>query len=103
LGAFDVALIPFRLSPLTQAVNPVKLFEYAAAGVPIVATSTDELMRYASWCTLADSSEAFVEAALRLAHAPLQDEQSRQAALKDVRLNDWQARLEEIERLLQAL
>jgi len=34
----DVEIIPFRLTPLTHAVDPVKLYEAAAAGRPVVAT-----------------------------------------------------------------
>ncbi|MGH9366770.1 MAG: glycosyltransferase, partial [Thermoanaerobaculia bacterium] len=35
---FDVEIIPFRLTELTHAVDPVKLYEAAAAGRPVVAT-----------------------------------------------------------------
>lgn len=39
LKAFDVGLIPFRQVPLTHNANPIKLYEYLAAGVPTVSTS----------------------------------------------------------------
>ena len=32
---FDVGLIPFRVNELTRAVNPIKLREYLAAGLPV--------------------------------------------------------------------
>src|SRR5262249_53069951 len=35
---FDVGIIPFRLNEITHATSPVKLFEYMAAGRPIVTT-----------------------------------------------------------------
>jgi glycosyltransferase involved in cell wall biosynthesis len=38
LAGFDVGLIPFRRTPLTAGVNPNKLYEYLAAGLPVVAT-----------------------------------------------------------------
>lgn len=38
LAGFDVGLIPFRLTTLTAGVNPNKMYEYLAAGVPVVAT-----------------------------------------------------------------
>jgi hypothetical protein len=38
LSRFAVGMIPFRLTPLTNAVNPNKLYEYAAFDLPIVAT-----------------------------------------------------------------
>ena len=40
---FDVEIIPFRLSPLTHATDPVKVYEAAAAGRPVVATPMDSL------------------------------------------------------------
>jgi glycosyltransferase involved in cell wall biosynthesis len=42
LRHFSVAIIPFRKTPLTAAVNPVKLYEQSAAGVPTVATDFSE-------------------------------------------------------------
>ncbi|HSK07833.1 MAG TPA: glycosyltransferase, partial [Acidimicrobiia bacterium] len=32
---FDVGLVPFRVSPTTHAVSPLKAYEYLASGVPI--------------------------------------------------------------------
>lgn len=39
LKHFDVGLIPFRNVALTRNANPIKLYEYLAAGVPTVSTS----------------------------------------------------------------
>jgi glycosyltransferase involved in cell wall biosynthesis len=39
LGRLHAALIPFRDLPLTRAVDPVKLYEALAVGVPVVATA----------------------------------------------------------------
>ncbi len=36
--AFDVGTIPFLVNHLTEAVGPLKLYEYLAAGVPCVST-----------------------------------------------------------------
>ena len=43
LHAFDVAVIPFRITPLTLATNPVKFYEYLSAGKPVVAVDLPEL------------------------------------------------------------
>src|SRR5262249_39071362 len=40
---FDVGLIPFVLNRLTRAVNPVKLMEYLALGLPVLSTRLPEL------------------------------------------------------------
>ncbi len=42
LSEFSVGLIPFRLNRLTRGVNPNKLYEYLAAGLPVVATPFSE-------------------------------------------------------------
>ena len=34
-AGFDVCTIPFLRTPLTEATNPVKIFEYLATGKPI--------------------------------------------------------------------
>jgi glycosyltransferase involved in cell wall biosynthesis len=47
LRYFDATMIPFRVDPLTDAASPLKLFEYMAAGKPVVATPTQELRRFA--------------------------------------------------------
>jgi tetratricopeptide (TPR) repeat protein len=39
----DAAIIHFEVSPLTQAVNPIKAYEYLACGLPVVATPMPEL------------------------------------------------------------
>jgi len=40
---FDVGLIPFKQSELTDVVLPIKLFEYFANGIPVVSTPLKEL------------------------------------------------------------
>ena len=61
---FDVEIIPFRLSPLTHATDPVKLYEAAAAGRPVVATPMDALAPLArlGMVRLAATPEEFVRA-----------------------------------------
>jgi len=46
VAGFDVGLIPFALDDVTRAASPIKLYEYAAAGVPIVATPLPECSLY---------------------------------------------------------
>ncbi len=44
LDGFDVCMIPFRISDLTLHTNPVKMYEYLAAGKPVVGTAMPEIM-----------------------------------------------------------
>lgn len=45
MAHFDVGLIPFKLNPLTMAVDPIKYYEYKALGLPVISSSFGE-MRY---------------------------------------------------------
>jgi GT2 family glycosyltransferase len=46
LQQFDVCLIPFKSTPIIQATNPVKFYEYLSAGKPVVSTPLPELTCY---------------------------------------------------------
>jgi glycosyltransferase involved in cell wall biosynthesis len=43
LAGFDVCTIPFVVNRVTEATNPVKMYEYLAAGKPIVSTPLAEV------------------------------------------------------------
>ena len=86
--AFRVGLIPFRRTPLTEAVNPVKLYEYAAAGVPCVTTRfTDEVDAWGGVARVADTPEAFVAHARGL----LAETPDAPSLVAFARRHDWDA------------
>jgi len=86
--AFRVGLIPFRRTPLTEAVNPVKLYEYAAAGIPTVTTRfSDEVGAWADAARVAEGADAFIAACRSAAAAPPDAERLRAFA----RRHDWDA------------
>lgn len=62
LSNFDVCIIPFKNTPLTNATNPVKMYEYLSAGKPIVATNLNEISHYSNFLKLAESKEEWVDA-----------------------------------------
>ena len=45
-GGFDVGLIPFVINELTVSVNPLKLLEYFACGLPVVSADMPEVRRF---------------------------------------------------------
>ncbi len=42
LSCFDVCMIPFRKSKMTEACNPIKMYEYLSMGKPVVTTDIEE-------------------------------------------------------------
>ena len=59
--SFDVAMIPFRLTELTRCTNPVKVYEYLAAGKPVVATALPEMQLMGEVSYVADGGDAFID------------------------------------------
>ena len=47
--AFDVSLLPYVESTLTERINPLKLREFLASGGPVVATPLPEVRPYLAW------------------------------------------------------
>lgn len=61
LHAFDVALNPQILSPVTIGNYPRKIDEYLAMGKITVATKTEAMSVFAEHCCLAETKEEYVE------------------------------------------
>lgn len=102
LGKLHAALVPFRDLPLTRAVDPVKLYEALAVGVPVVATA---LPGVAAW------EEPFVfqyhhpgELASRLETAVATDDEILRRRRRDaVASETWTARAQAMLAELAAL
>ncbi len=102
LADVDVALVPFRDLPLTRAVDPVKLYEALAVGLPVVARRLPETARWREPLVfLYDTPEQLavqIERALA-ARTPELAAARRQAAAGE----SWQARAKELLRELADL
>lgn len=90
LAHFDVATIPFLLNPITHSCSPVKLFEFMAAGKPIVATRMREILKYRS-VLFADTAAGFVEQIERA--LTLRDDSAYRRLLREeAEANTWRGR-----------
>jgi len=58
--SFDVAILPFVVNELTQAANPLKLREYLAAGLPVVATPLPEVRKLEGKIRLASTPQEYL-------------------------------------------
>ena len=86
---FDAAIVPFKETALTKSVNPIKLREYAAAGLPIVSSALPEVLRCADFATCVDSRVDSWAAALRRAVEEGADRMARQKQSERVISSDW--------------
>jgi glycosyltransferase involved in cell wall biosynthesis len=99
--AFDVALLPFIKNALTENANPLKLREYLAAGLPVVATDIPEAVAVAErGVYLADSPDAFVTRVGEALAAGAGPDRARSLAMKR---ESWDEKVAQIEQLLMEL
>ena len=92
---FDVGIIPFKLNLLNESTNPIKLYEYLGAGLPVVSTGMREVMQYAAdgIVAIADDPATFsakIAEAIALADNPLMIKER----LKIAEQNSWESRAE---------
>lgn len=95
---FDIGLIPFKVNELTVNVNPIKLKEYLALGIPVVSVDLPEISFYRDVVRIAADRDAF-DAALKdeLAGRNL----ATPEALDNVaRMETWEAKIEDISTLV---
>lgn len=95
---FDVCMIPHALTPFTHSLDPIKAYEYLAAGKPVVATPVDGLRPLARFVRTAETADAFHEAVVSILSggeaARAADAEARRAAARE---HSWSHRAADIE------
>lgn len=83
LSNFSFCLIPFKITEMTQGVNPVKFWEYLASGRPILSTALPEIPR--RYATIIDETmfPGFI---------PTDDEAAGSARIEFACANSWHTR-----------
>lgn len=97
LADFDVALVPFKNIEVTQSVNPLKLYEYFAAGKPVIVADIPELARWQPLVYVANTVAGLlneIDKALKESGDLII---ARQKVAED---NSWDAKVADILRLL---
>ena len=97
---FDVGLIPFVTNELTEAVNPLKLMEYFALGLPVLATRLRDLAESDGPIHLASTREEFCAGLKTILEQPAS---VADAARRIAGANTWQQRAEKLSRFIENL
>ena len=99
---YDIALIPFVESALTAGVDPLKFYEYVAAGLPVVSSDIHALGAFGEeMVRLASSPEEFVTAMQDSIDADSLE--LRRYRVQSSKRFDWSFRIAEFDRVLDTL
>lgn len=86
---FECALIPFKINKLTAAVNPLKLMEYLALGLPVISTPLPEVLKHKEHVYIAADPASFENAIHR---ALAENDKKKENERKQVAQNhSWNA------------
>jgi glycosyltransferase involved in cell wall biosynthesis len=88
LAGLDVGIIPYLQTEFTKFINPTKLYEYWAAGLPVVITSLGEMQPIEGCLWVADAATKYIDnltAALN-ANTPIYQEKRKMLA----RQHSWE-------------
>ena len=89
MASFDACIIPFHDDELTRAIDPLKLYQYLAAGKPVVSTPLPRSSDFSDVVSIARGAEAFIAAIDEI----LRDGDSREQRIAAVRPHSWTARV----------
>ncbi len=98
MARFDVCIVPHQRSAFVESLNPIKLWEYLAAGKPIVSTDVAGFRDYPQWVRLANDAPTFV-AACRAALSEIntgKGEELKRARRAEAATHSWSARVDEL-------
>lgn len=93
LQYFDTAIIPFKVTSMTESCSPIKLWEYLSSGVPVVATAIPEAMRHPE-ISIGKTPREFIEQ-VKLALND-KDIEKKNARIKLAQANSWEVRAKQI-------
>jgi glycosyltransferase involved in cell wall biosynthesis len=94
VAAFDVGLIPYVSNAYTRSCFPLKLYEYLAAGKPVVATGLPELAQMEPDVVLVEEAMDFVAEVRKAVDRDAEADRSRRRQLAS--RNSWEAKTERL-------
>src|SRR5690606_28020092 len=98
IARFDACLVPFEVSPVTDGMDVVKLYEYLSQGKPVVSTPIREMLIYRDLVHLAHDAHEF---ARQLDRALAEDDPALTARrIELARQNTWPDRIDRVDELV---
>ncbi len=98
MRAFDVCMVPHLVTPFTESLNPIKLWEYLAAGKPIVSTNVAGFKDFPELVHVAESYDVFLQ---NLDSALNEDSSITVARQAVAQQHSWDKRIDQVIQILR--
>ena len=99
MRSFDVCITPHRVTAFTESLNPIKLWEYLAAGKPIVSTNVAGFRDYPQYVRIAADTNEF---ACQCEAALTEDASLGKTRQAEASRHSWESRLDAVEAVMAA-
>ncbi len=100
INGFDIGLLPYTINLETRHISPIKMYEYWAAGKPVVSTAIPAAQRHDFAVNVAEDHDEFCYMADRLIDNPSRDESASLIRLAEQ--HSWQTRVDAVAAELRA-
>jgi glycosyltransferase involved in cell wall biosynthesis len=98
LSGFDVCIVPHHCNAFTESLNPIKLWEYFAAGRPIASTPVAGFSEYPELVCLGRGSEGFTAACRR---ALAEEGDLSKQRLREAEAHSWKVRVDQLSEIFR--
>jgi glycosyltransferase involved in cell wall biosynthesis len=100
MRAFEACFVPHHVTPFTESLNPIKLWEYLAAGKPIVSTPVAGFREFGHLVSLASCASSMADALKEaMTEPPARGDARRLEAAR----HSWSSRVDSIEATLSTI
>ena len=96
---FDVGIIPFKRTSMVESVNPIKMWEYMAAGIPIVTSAIPETRKFQDLVLYSETHEQFIQNIQRAINNDTPELKARRIQL--AQQNSWLSRAQLIVSIIE--
>ena len=100
MQAFDVCMTPHLVTPFTESLNPIKLWEYLATGKPIVSTAVAGFRDYPQLVHIAQNHGQFIA---QCREALQESAELAAKRIAEAQLHSWDKRVSAVQGILEGL
>jgi teichuronic acid biosynthesis glycosyltransferase TuaH len=100
MRAFDVCIVPHLVNSFTESLQPIKLWEYLAAGKPIVSTKVAYFRGYPQFVRLASDADEFARGVWDALQEDTSTHQERRRS--EARRHSWEACIDVFEGVIDS-